>query len=60
MGDTYRRHNDDYSEKRIKKVKKDKRIVDKYRRVIHNYDSSDDAFDEYLDYEYKQNKTKTR
>ena len=60
MGDTYRRQNDDYAEKRIKKVKKDKRIVDKYRRVIHNYDSSDDAFDEYLEYEYKHNKTKTR
>lgn len=60
MGDTYRRQNDDYAEKRIKRVKKDKRIVDKYRRVIHNYDSSDDAFDEYLEYEFKQNKTKTR
>lgn len=61
MGDT-RRFNDDYTDgKRIKKVKKNKRIVDKYRKVVHNVDSfDDDAFDEYLDYEYKQNKTKTR
>ncbi len=63
MGDT-RRFNDDYGDgKRIKKVKKNKRIVDKYRKVIHNMDSfdeNDDVFDEYLDHEYKQNKTKIR
>lgn len=63
MGDT-RRFNDDYGDgKRIKKVKKNKRIVDKYRKVIHNIDSfdeNDDVFDEYLDHEYKQNKTKIR
>lgn len=63
MGDT-RRFNDDFGDgKRIKKVKKNKRIVDKYRRVIHNLESSgddDNVFDEYLDYEYKQNKTKIR
>jgi hypothetical protein len=64
MGDT-RRFNDDYGDgnKKGKKLKKNKRIVDKYRKVIHNIDSfdeDDNAFDEYLDYEYKQNKTKTR
>ena len=64
MGDT-RRYNDDYGDgnKKGKKLKKNKRIVDKYRKVIHNIDSfdeDDNAFDEYLDYEYKQNKTKTR
>jgi hypothetical protein len=61
MGDT-RRFNDDYGDgKKIKKLKKNKRIVDKYRKVVHNYDSfNDDAFDEYLDHEYKQNKTKIR
>lgn len=63
MGDT-RRFNDDYGDgKRIKRVKKNKRIVDKYRKVIHNMDSfdeNDDVFDEYLDHEYKQNKTKIR
>ena len=63
MGDT-RRFNDDYGDgKRIKRVKKNKRIVDKYRKVIHNmnsFDENDDVFDEYLDYEYKQNKTKIR
>lgn len=64
MGDT-RRFNDDFSEgsRKMKKVKKNKRIIDKYRKVIHNMDSfdeNDNVFDEYLDYEYKQNKTKTR
>lgn len=63
MGDT-RRFNDDYGDgKKIKRVKKNKRIVDKYRKVIHNMDSfdeNDDVFDEYLDHEYKQNKTKIR
>jgi len=64
MVDT-RRFNDDYGDgnKKGKKLKKNKRIVDKYRKVIHNIDSfdeDDNAFDEYLDYEYKQNKTKTR
>lgn len=63
MGDT-RRFNDDYGDgKRIKRVKKNKRIVDKYRKVIHNMDSfdeNDNVFDEYLDHEYKQNKTKIR
>lgn len=62
MGDTRRYHSDyDDGGKKVKKVKKNKRIVDKYRKVIHNVDSfDDDAFDEYLDYEYKQNKTKLR
>jgi hypothetical protein len=63
MGDT-RRFNDDYGDgKRIRRVKKNKRIVDKYRKVIHNIDSfdeNDNVFDEYLDHEYKQNKTKIR
>lgn len=63
MGDT-RRFNDDYGDgKRIKRVKKNKRIVDKYRKVIHNIDSfdeNDNVFDEYLDHEYTQNKTKIR
>jgi len=64
MGDT-RRFNDDFSEgsRKMKKVKKNKRIIDKYRKVIHNMDSfdeNDNVFDEYLDYEYKQNKTKLR
>jgi hypothetical protein len=61
MGDT-RRYNDEYGDtRRIKKVKKNKRIIDKYRKVIHNVDSfDDDAFDEYLEHEIKQNKTKIR
>ena len=55
MGDT-RRYNDDYGDgnKKGKKLKKNKRIVDKYRKVIHNIDSfdeDDNAFDEYIDYE---------
>jgi len=61
MGDTFRRFSDDYSDgKKIKKVKKNKRIIDKYRKAVYNYDSNDNAFDEYLDYEYKQNKSKIR
>jgi hypothetical protein len=48
-------------EKKIKRSEKGKRIVDKYRKAVYNKDSFDDeAFDEYLEHEVVQNKTKLR
>jgi len=45
-------------EKKIKNPKKSKRFIDKYRKAIYNGDSN--AFDEYLEHEVVQNKTKLR
>ena len=48
-------------EKKIRRSEKSKRIVDKYRKAVYNVDSFDDeAFDEYLEHEVLQNKTKLR
>lgn len=51
-------------EKKIKKSEKGKRLVDKYRKLLHNVttldEDSDDAFDDYLYHEYVKNKTKIR
>ena len=57
-----RSYNRDHDfEKKIKRPKKGKRIVDKYRKAVYNVDSFDDeAFDEYIEHEVVQNKTKLR
>lgn len=52
-------------DKKIKKVEKSKRATDKYRRLIHNMSSGqsddlEDVFDDYLDSEYVEHRTKTR
>lgn len=51
-------------EKKIHKVEKGKNKIDKHRKFIYNYASSenfeDDAFDEILDYAYNNQKIKRR
>lgn len=51
-------------DKKIKKSEKGKRVVDKYRKIVHNMSTHDvddeEAFDDYLEYEVRQNKIKLR
>ena len=51
-------------DKKIKKSEKGKRTVDKYRKIVHNMTlddlEDDDAFDEYLEHEVRQNNIKIR
>lgn len=50
-------------EKKMRRVEKGTRKIDKHRKIIYNvasFNKDDDAFDEYLDYAYANQKFKKR
>lgn len=56
--------NDYYDrEKKMRRVEKGTQKIDKHRKIIYNvasFNKDDDAFDEYLDYAYDNQKIKKR
>lgn len=56
--------NDYYDrEKKMRRVEKGTQKIDKHRKIIYNvasFNKDDDAFDEYLDYAYANQKFKKR
>jgi len=56
--------NDYYDrEKKMRRVEKCTQKIDKHRKIIYNvasFNKDDDAFDEYLDYAYANQKIKKR
>jgi hypothetical protein len=50
-------------EKKMRRVEKGTQKIDKHRKIIYNvasFNKDDDAFDEYLDYAYANQKFKKR
>lgn len=50
-------------EKKMRRVEKGTQKIDKHRKIIYNvasFNKDDDAFDEYLDYAYANQKIKKR
>ena len=50
-------------EKKLRRVEKGTQKIDKHRKIIYNvasFNKDDDAFDEYLDYAYANQKFKKR
>lgn len=61
--DKFKKNDYNDREKKMRRVEKGTQKIDKHRKIIYNvasFNKDDDAFDEYLDYAYANQKFKKR
>ena len=61
--DKFKKNDYNDREKKMRRVEKGTQKIDKHRKIIYNvasFNKDDDAFDEYLDYAYANQKIKKR